>query len=156
MPTAKQVLDIARNEIGYVESYNNNNKFGRELGENNVSWCALFLLHSLIKAGFTGYKKYIFEYDYCPKWWNDFRIQNLAVKNPQPGDIVFYAFKPELIKLKIPQHVGIVESITDTHIISIEGNTGDPTKSQDDGDGVYRKQRLKSFVVGYGRPPYGK
>ncbi len=156
MTTAKQVLDICRSEIGYKETGNNDNKFGRSLKENNVSWCALFLLDSLIKANFTVYKNLITEYDYCPAWWNAFKKQGLAVTNPQPGDIVFYAWTPENVKNGIPYHVGIIESVTPTHIISIEGNTGDPSKNQGEGDGVYRKMRLKSFVVGYGRPPYTK
>jgi len=154
MPTAKQVLDIARSHIGYIEKYNNDNKFGRALGENNVSWCALFLLYCLIESGFEGYRKLIYDYDYCPKWLNDFKIQGLSPKTPKPGDIVFYSFDPKLIKLKIPQHVGIIESVTPTHIISIEGNTGKPGASQNEGDGVYRKERLKAYAVGYGHPPY--
>ena len=157
MTTVKKVLDIAKNEIGYTETYNNNNKFGRDLGENNVSWCALFLLHCLIKSGFEGYKKHVFDYDYCPKWLNDFKIQGISPKVPVIGDIVFYAFDSNLNKLKIPQHVGIIESILPNgDIVSIEGNTGDPSKSQSDGDGVYRKIRLKKFAIGFGRPPYTK
>ena len=158
MPTVKQVLDICRAEIGYTETGNNLNKFGKNLGENGVSWCALFLLDCLIKAGFTYYKNKITEYDYCPAWYNAFVKQGLEVKVPKPGDIVFYAWTPENVKNKIAYHVGIVESVKPNgDIISIEGNTAPPadTKSnQGEGGGVYRKTRSKKFVVGFGRPLY--
>jgi len=78
MTTVKKVLEICQAEIGYTESGNNLNKFGKNLELNGVSWCALFLLDCLIKAGFTYYKSKITNYAYCPTWLNDFKKQGLA------------------------------------------------------------------------------
>ena len=150
MPTVKQVLYIARSELGYIEGQNNNNKYGRNLNLNYVSWCALFVLDCLINAGFTGYKKLYLKYAYCPTWANDFKKQklNVSIENAQPGDIVFYNFHGK----KYSEHVGIIEDILSIHIIAIEGNTG--SLSQNEGDGVFRKTRHKSLITAIGRPPY--
>ena len=62
---------------------------------------------------------------------------------PQPlkGD-VFY----------LVGHIGIVTGVNETSISTIEGNTD--SKGSHSGDGVYRKTRPLSEVMGFGRPDY--
>jgi hypothetical protein len=150
MTTANKVLEIARKEIGYIEGKGNNNKYGKELNENNVSWCALFVLYCLIHAGMDVYKPLTLKYSYCPAWWAAFKIQKLNVTVPKSGDIVFYSWDGS----GIAEHVGLVDTVLPNgNIIAIEGNTAPTgTGSQSNGDGVYRKTREKRFIVGFGRP----
>jgi len=41
--TVNEILNTARNEIGYREGANNDNKYGIEYGMNNEPWCVIFL-----------------------------------------------------------------------------------------------------------------
>lgn len=52
------------------------------------------------------------------------------------GDIVVFDFS----------HIGILENDSKTRILTIEANTGPPSKSQRDGDGIYRKDRPKEVA----------
>jgi hypothetical protein len=55
----------------------------------------------------------------------------------RPGDIVVFDFS----------HVGIVESESGSHIVTLEGNTnGRGDRDSESGDGVWRKTRSKSIA----------
>ena len=52
-------------------------------------------------------------------------------------------------------HCGICESVSGQYVTAIEGNTSNGnTGSQSNGDGVYRRKRKLSLVLGAYRPKY--
>lgn len=68
----------------------------------------------------------------------------------RPGDVVIFDFSG---KRAVTEHVGIVESVTKTGVITIEGNTS-TAGSQSNGGMVCRKNRANSLIVGAVRPQY--
>lgn len=82
-------------------------------------------------------------YAYCPSGVAYFQRLGRFSDQPSVGDHVFFSFPGEGAGAN---HVGLVEKVLGNGAIqTIEGNTD---------DAVMRRNR-KSFVVGYGHPPYG-
>lgn len=151
------LLRVAVGEIGYREGRNNTTKYGAEMygGQyQNQPWCGLFT-------------------DWCLQKVNMLRGEPSSVWTPggaaayqranrwiprngdvRPGDIVYFDFGGSQ-NVNLIDHVGIVESVTPGHLMTIEGNTSSSQLgSQSNGDGVYRRQRSRAIVVGYGRPQF--
>lgn len=155
----KDVLNVARGEIGYTEGPNNYNKYGKELSQvgyfngdkTYVAWCSSFLNWCITTACIPedrplSEKKWdglYFSYepsrDNCacgvPYWKNYFKSNGALYDSPEVGDIAFYG----------TSHVGIVESIDGSHFYAIEGNHN---------NAVERVYRSMSEVSGFGRPRY--
>lgn len=68
---------------------------------------------------------------------------------PKPGDIVFYDWNGNHTKR---DHVGIVESVSGSSVVAIEGNTS--VGNDSNGGEVMRRTRTKTYITGYGRPAY--
>ena len=157
MATANDVLNVARNEIGYKESSNNNNKYGAEYGMNNQPWCVMFIWWIFNHAGagnlFYGGNKVAL----CSTLYNHHNSLGQAVGTTgsalRAGDIVFFDFSG---RKRDTNHVGIVESVqSSSTIITIEGNTSSGTAgSQANGDGVYRRTRSTRYISRAYRPAY--
>ena len=149
------VLDIAKNEIGYEETGDNNTKYGKWFGLNNQPWCAIFVSWCYDQAGLVKLvaaqtKKGFASCDAGLKW---FAKQNklVPVGDAQEGDIVFFQFDTDAQ----PDHVGIVlknQKLSKT-LLCIEGNTSPSNKgSQSNGGGVYQKKRSYAMVMAVVRP----
>ena len=57
----------------------------------------------------------------------------------------------------VANHVGMVESVTSSQVVTIEGNTradNEPVNSNP--DAVERRHRPRSSARGYARPPYAR
>jgi peptidoglycan hydrolase-like protein with peptidoglycan-binding domain len=150
MATVEQVLKIAAGELGKKESPADSNvcKYSRWYPMVGP-WCAMFVSWVLDKSGIDGYK-----HAYTPAGAELFRSQGRWTQNPRPGDIAYFDFPDSLPRI---QHVGFVESVSGSVITTIEGNTSAGTSgSQDNGGGVFRRDRARSLIVGFGRPPYSK
>lgn len=144
------VVDIAKKEIGYKESANNDNKYGVWYGLNNVSWCAIFVSWVFNQAGLADKvsaqtKKGFASCDAGLKWFTK-NNKLVPVGQAQAGDIVFFQFDADAQ----PDHVGIVAMNNGRILTTIEGNTG--TASQSNGDGVYQKVRPYKLVMAVARP----
>lgn len=59
---------------------------------------------------------------------------------PQQGDVFLIC----ITKLNRPAHIGFVDQWGDKWIVTVEGNTND--NGSREGDGVYRKRRLKKQI----------
>ncbi|MDN5931830.1 MAG: CHAP domain-containing protein [Pseudonocardia sp.] len=151
MATAEQVLAVARREIGYREGPNNANKYGAAYGMNNVAWCAIWIWWIFKEAG-AGHLIHP-KTAYTPTAYDWHRSRGQASTTPRVGDLVFYDWPPA----NRIQHVGIVEAVEPSAIVTIEGNTSSGTAgSQSDGGGVWRRRRARnSAIVGYAHPAYG-
>lgn len=150
MATVDRVLKIAVGELGTKESPTDSNvcKYSRWYPMVGP-WCAMYVSWVLDKAGIEGYK-----HAYTPAGAELFKSQGRWTQNPRPGDVAYFDFPDSLPRI---QHVGFVEKAGGGVISTIEGNTsGGAAGSQDNGGGVFRRERARSLIVGFGRPPYGK
>lgn len=146
MTTAKQVLDLARKELGYSEGRNNDNKYAAKAGHaNNQPWCASFVVAMFRAAGM----KLPSESAYTPSMANGFKKAGQWGSKPAVGAVVFYQW-PSMGRIA---HVGIVESVRpDGSIVTIEGNTNKAGSRT--GGSVLRMVR-RANIAGYGLPKYG-
>lgn len=153
MATVKDVLNIARKELGVKESpaSSNNVKYNtwfyghavRDTSAIKYPWCMAFVQWCFAQAGQTLPCKTAS----CSALLNFYR-QNFpeCVKaKPNVGDIVIYTFG----------HTGIVESVSSGEFTAIEGNTS-VSGSQSNGGEVCRKTRKLYTAAAFIRPEYAK
>lgn len=151
--TAEKVLAIARRELGTKESPANSNRvkyntwyYGREVSGSAYPWCMAFVQWVFVQAGvplplktascgvlMTAAKEY-------GQW---------VTKDYRPGDVVIYDFPGGADT----DHTGIIESVTASGVVAIEGNTSQ-AGSQSNGGQVCRKTRPYSQIVGAVRPKF--
>lgn len=148
------VAFIARQQIGYKETGNNDTKFGKWYGLNNNPWCAMFVSWCFNEAGLGASiaaqtKKGFASCDAGLKWFTK-KNKLVTVGKAQVNDIVFFQFDEDAE----PDHVGIVVKNDGKKFLwTIEGNTaGDNKGSQSNGDGVFLKKRAYSLVMAVARP----
>ena len=123
-----------------IDVYNN---YGPKYGKigYGTSWCAAFVSSVAIKTGNTG----VIPVDcYCPRMMNNFAKRTTNKKyTPQGGDVVFYDWNAN----KVPDHVGMVESVSGNNVTAIEGNYSDSVKRR-----TFKKGY--SLLLSYGLPNY--
>ena len=140
---SRDVLDVARAELGTTESPagSNRTKYGKWMGLDGQPWCMSFVQWCFAQAGRplpckTGSCSALLR-------WYQANQPDRVTQTPQPGDIVIYSFG----------HTGIVESAAGSTFTAIEGNTSPGAAgSQDNGGGVYRRTRGRSTVTACIRP----
>lgn len=123
-----------------IDVYNN---YGPRYGKISygTSWCAAFVSAVAIVTNNTN----IIPVDcYCPRMMNSFasRTTNKSF-TPQGGDVVFYDWNAN----KVPDHVGMVESVSGNDVTTIEGNYSDAVKRR-----TFKKGY--SLLLSYGLPNY--
>jgi len=143
--TVNEILNTARNEIGYREGANNDNKYGIEYGMNNEPWCVIFLWwcfrHSNAGDLFpnTAHCDGVRSHAKAVGGWLDrAELESAGLK---PGDLVIWDYNSD----GSGDHIGIVESVDEVGFTSIEGNCA---------DSVCRVQRTLEGVSGAYRPLY--
>lgn len=150
--TANQIVDLAISQIGTKEGKNNDNKYGKAYGWNNVAWCVQFIwwlfwyLNS--SALFNGGEKTAS----CSAVYRWAKAAGLLVSWSQArkGDLVLFKFSSSP-----PDHIGIIEAAGTSRLTTVEGNTSNGNSgSQSNGDGVYRRYRYQSQVYAIIRPKY--
>ena len=147
MGTVEETLNIARSQIGYTESPagSNKTKYGVWFGLNGQPWCAIFQCWVLDQANVP-----IIKQAYTPALAQWFKNQNRWSTTPHPGDLVFFDFPGGHTRI---EHVGMVESVSNSSIQTIEGNTA--VGNDSNGGAVMRRTRTRnSTIIGYGRPAY--
>jgi hypothetical protein len=150
-----KVVEIAKAQIGYKESNNNNTIFGKWYGANNQPWCATFVSWCFNEAGLISNiaaqsKKGFASCDAGLKWFAK-KNKVIPIGQAQAGDIVFFQFDDDAQ----PDHVGIVKwnNTALKYLQVIEGNTSSGSVgSQSNGDGVYLRKRSYSLIMGVVRP----
>lgn len=153
-PIALKALADAIANVGVTEKGGENRGEFVEVYQASVGippgspWCAAWLyyrylaaakslevlLPSLIKSGYTpDWKNWAIEKGL---WISRTRARN-NTSLVRPGDAVcFFSAKKKRIF-----HIGIVKSVHDWGVMTIEGNTGPEAGVNADGDGVYEKRR---------------
>ena len=149
MATAKEILAVARGELGYKESPagSNRTKYGTWFGLNGQPWCMLFIqwvftqagAESLLAARTASCGAFMRAAQSTGRW---------VTSGYQPGDVVIYDFPGG----GATDHCGIVVTALTTGVRAIEGNTA----SGDDSNGgeVMERTRQEKYIVGAVRPHY--
>lgn len=143
MATANELLAIARKQLGVTESPagSNRTKYGKWMGLDGQPWCMSFVQWCFHQAG-TPLPHKTGSCSALLNWYQKNRPE-CVVKDPQPGDIAIFTFG----------HTGIVERALPGSVMCIEGNTSPgQSGSQDNGGGVYRRQRNLALVRAFIRP----
>lgn len=144
--TFKQILDIARAEIGVKESPTGSNrqKYGEAYGWNGVAWCAQFVWWCFHQANADA----LLPIKTASCWYllDSAKKAGLWVTSDfQPGDVLIYKFGSN-------RHTGICESVSAGYVTAIEGNTG--IGNDANGGMVMRRQRRVTLIEGAVRPKY--
>lgn len=150
---ASKVLDIARTELGTKESPASSNRvkyntwyYGREVSGSAYPWCMAFVQWVFAQAGVPLPIKTAS----CGALMNAAKKSGQWVtKDYRPGDVVIYDFPGGAAT----DHTGIIEKVTLTGVVAIEGNTSQ-TGSQSNGGEVCRKIRPYNQIVGVVRPAF--
>lgn len=144
-----KILAKAQKEIGVMERPANSNNvkyntwfYGYEVSGPAYPWCAVFI--SWLFDG-TGLCKKTAS---CADMLEWFEAKSQIVKDPLPGDIVFFRYATNARRTN---HVGLVVDVKGNTLTTIEGNTS--KESNDNGGRVMRRKR-SGKIVGYARPKY--
>lgn len=138
------VLSIAAGQLGTTESPagSNRTKYGKWMGLDGQPWCMSFVQWCFDQAG-TPLPYKTGSCSALLNWFRKHRPEAVFVSDPQPGDIAIFTFG----------HTGIVEKALPGAVLCIEGNTSPGAAgSQDNGGGVYRRQRNMAVVRALIRP----
>lgn len=180
--TAKKVIEIAHNEVGYLEKETNKNldhkianagdenytKYARDLfaagyyngNKNGYAWCDCFYdwLHYMASgknaklAQEITYQSGLYGAS-CT--WSAKYYKDAGcfyTSSPKIGDQIFFW---NSTKTSVA-HTGLVYHVDSKYVYTIEGNTSGASGVVDNGGGVCRKQYSLSYsrIYGYGRPNY--
>lgn len=175
MSELDKVLEVALNEVGYLEKKtnaqldskkanagrNNYTKYARDLDnikdfyngkKNGYAWCSVFVAWCFYKALGTDRARELLCYPIkslgasCSYAKNYYKKQNKFFTSPKKGDQVFFGVG----------HTGIVYEVDSNYIYTVEGNTTNSSEVVPNG-GCVAKKKYKigsSFISGYGRPDY--
>ena len=148
-----EAINRAKAELNTTEFPANSNNvkyntwyYGKMVQGAAYPWCAAFISYifrdspSLVKKTAS-----------CADMLTWFEVNNRIVKEPQPGDIIFFKFSTNSRRTN---HVGLVVDVTSTVIKTIEGNTS--ATSNDNGGSVMMRSRKRNSrnIVAYARPAY--
>ena len=156
------VLQIAMNEVGYLEKKsnsqldsktanagkNNYTKYNRDYnawgggGAQPMEWCASFVSWCFVMAfGLAAAKALLCGglHHYTPTGANRFKKQGRYIKRgagkPQAGDVIYFYSSA---KGRIG-HVGLVYKVSGSYVYTIEGNTSGASSLITNGGGVKKK-----------------
>lgn len=136
-----KIIKIAQQELGYKEGKNNNTKYGQAYGLNNNPWCMMFIWWIANQAGIG--TDIIPKTASCPTAFRWFRDKGQIVHDIKVGDIVFFTWNGS----NNADHVGIVESVDNTHFVTIEGNKNDAVERR-------AVSRTTNTIFAIARPSY--
>lgn len=150
MATAKEILAVARSELGYREDPPGTNltKYGKWFGLNGNPWCMMFIQWVFFQTG--AYELLPAHTGSCGAFMRAAQAQGRwIIDGYRPGDIVIYNFPGNNV---LTDHCGIVVTALTTGIQAIEGNTG--AESDANGGQVQERTRPTKFILGAYRPDY--
>lgn len=177
---ANKVIQIAKNEVGYLEKQNNMNldsktanagdknytKYARDLDnipgfyngkKQGFAWCDCFVDWCFVKAyGVDNAKRLLCQPDKslgagCQYSMDYYKTKGQLYTSPKIGDQIF--FKNSSGKIV---HTGLVENVDRSYVYTIEGNTSTASGVIANGGGVCKKKYKLNYerIASYGRPKY--
>lgn len=148
--------EIIKQSSSYIKStpYPNPNEFTKWFFKNDLrhAWCGAFIDYVVKHDLNCDWLDSCSNFGYVPtivSWAKEKGYWNSDYTKSKKGDLVIFNWTPE--KKNHYSHVGIVESTTNTGVVSVEGNTslGSYTKNC-----VAKKTRNKKNIVGVVLLPY--
>lgn len=144
--TGRDVALLAATQVGISESPPGSNNvryntwyYGREVSGGSYPWCMVFVQWVFAQLGVALPQRTAS----CGALMRAAQMSGEWVTaDYRPGDVVIYDFPGGAAT----DHCGIVESVTDSGVVAIEGNTG--SGSDADGGQVQRRSRAWSVIVG--------
>ena len=144
--TGRDVALLAATQVGISESPPSSNNvryntwyYGREVSGGSYPWCMVFVQWVFAQAGVALPQRTAS----CGALMRAAQKSGEWVtEDYRPGDVVIYDFPGGAAT----DHCGIVESVTGSGVVAIEGNTG--SGSDADGGQVQRRSRAWSVIVG--------
>lgn len=144
--TGRDVALLAATQVGIRENPPNSNNvryntwyYGREVSGSAYPWCMVFVQWVFAQLGVALPQRTAS----CGALMRAAQMSGQWVtENYRPGDVVIYDFPGGAAT----DHCGIVESVTDSGVVAIEGNTG--SGSDADGGQVQRRSRARNVIVG--------
>ncbi|KAB2344894.1 CHAP domain-containing protein [Actinomadura rudentiformis] len=148
MPTAKDILRIARSQLGTSERSDGWTKYGAAYedrkhvrGFARAAWCDMFVGWCAVQAGALSI---VGDFAYTPSHAQWFADRGRWGHKPRVGAIIFFDWSGSHSRPAI-DHVGIVEAVrADGSVVTLEGNT----------DNAVRRRVRRSGIAGYGYPAY--
>ncbi len=166
----RDVLAIARTQLGYAESSKNYiiteggsqkgySRYGAWYGDMYGDWCAMFTSFCMHYAGVEG----IPLHSGCTPWIRELKEMNLyresGTYEPEPGDLIFYDWEGD----GLSDHVGFVSELRcetaeePAQLIALEGNSSnrvqyvsyDPHDERICGYGQLSRNRLIPSFCGF-------
>ncbi|MBC7266844.1 MAG: CHAP domain-containing protein, partial [Coriobacteriia bacterium] len=154
-----RMILICATQVGEKERRDGSTKYGewwaKRVGDRSfrkAPWCDMFISWCAYQSGCAGSVGLFAKSAWHARW---FKSKHQWGHEPKRGAIAFFNFHGNKSVGSV-EHVGIVTDVLPHgRIKTIEGNTrsGD-AGSQRDGDGVYRRVRSRSVIVGFGYPAY--
>lgn len=148
--TAQRFVEVALDEVGYVEKPENLTKYGEFTKANGLPWCGSFVNWCAHQAGVK-----------LPSMVSTAigaqRLKDVGRwdSKPQRGDLAFFDFPGDGID-RI-SHIGIVVQVDGNSVLTVEGNTAPSGGDQRNGGQVMLKHRqfgAGTSIVGFGRPKF--
>ena len=144
--TGRDVALLAATQVGISENPPSSNNvryntwyYGREVSGSSYPWCMVFVQWVFAQLGVALPQRTAS----CGALMRAAQMSGQWVtEDYRPGDVVIYDFPGGAAT----DHCGIVESVTDSGVVAIEGNTG--SGSDADGGQVQRRSRAFSVIVG--------
>lgn len=174
MPTAKEVMAIAKSQIGVMESPANSNNvkyntayYGHKVSGASYSWCAVFEwwcgnqavkkyggTNPIPKNANAAYGQDDIVSKKGGKWilkkTKSASARKAALKKYKLGDVVCFDFGA---MDAYRDHTGFVLSVSGNYVWTIEGNTS-ASGSQSNGGKVCKKKRHYTDICSCARPKY--
>lgn len=145
--TAAHAIEIAKAEIGYVETPDNITKYGEAMKANGLPWCGSFCNWVLKEAGVR-----VHSVVSTVKGAQVFQDSGRWSQTPKLGDLAFMDFPNDSVD-RI-SHVGIVVNIKGNTVTTIEGNTSGSGSQRNGGMVMVKERTIGKEVVGFGSPKY--
>ena len=181
---ATKVINIALNEVGYLEKksnsnldgktanagYNNYTKYARDFDnkypnfyngkKNGYAWCDIFVDWCMVKAfGVDEALKLLGQpLKSCGagcSWSMKYYKQiGCFYASPKAGDQIFFYNSSKNDVV----HTGLVYKVDANYVYTVEGNTSSASGVVANGGAVEKKKYTRSYsrIAGYGRPKYDK
>lgn len=152
MPTVKDLIAVARTQLGVKECPANSNKvkyntwyYGREVSGASYPWCMVFVQWCCAQVGVELPTRTAS----CTALMNAAKKAGMWVTSDyRPGDIAIYDWGGD----KAPDHCGIITQVLSNRYLAIEGNTAAGNDSN--GGEVMERTRPVKSILGAVRPVY--
>lgn len=178
MSEKDKVINIALDEVGYIEKASNSNldsktantgsgnytKYARDLDnmdfyngpKNGYAWCDVFVDWCFVEAcGKERALKLLCQPKKstgagCGFSMNFYKAHDQFYTSPKAGDQIFFTDGTSIY------HTGLVYKVDGSKVYTVEGNTSDVNYVDGNGGKVCKKSYPigASYIAGYGRPKY--